>query len=189
MLSHDRRVLALALAGGAPAVALATVLLRAAPWPLTIRAAVFIGMVAVWLGVALFAQRHVARPLQTISNLLAALREGDFSIRARTGGGGDPLEHVMFEINTLADTLRGQRLGAHEATALLHAVMAEIDVAVFAFDGRQRLVLVNRYGSRLLGLPDTELVGQSADALGLQGALQTPATLQDLTFAGGTGRW
>jgi nitrogen fixation/metabolism regulation signal transduction histidine kinase len=189
MLSHDRRVLMLALASGAPAVALATLFLRAAPWPLTIRVAAFIAMVAVWLGVALFAQRHVARPLQTISNLLAALREGDFSIRARTGGGTDPLEHVMFEINTLADTLRGQRLGAQEATALLHAVMAEIDVAIFAFDGRHRLVLVNRYGARLLGAADIDLVGRPADALGLQSALETPGTLQDLTFAGGAGRW
>ena len=189
MLSHDRRVLALAVAGGLPAVVFATLFLHSAPWPLTLRFAAWIGMVAVWVGVALFARQHVARPLQTVSNLLAALREGDFSIRARTGGGSDPLEHVMFEINTLADTLRGQRLGAHEATALLHAVMAEIDVAIFAFDGRQRLVLVNRYGSRLLGLPDAELVGRSADALGLQGALQMPATLQDLTFAGGSGRW
>jgi two-component system, NtrC family, nitrogen regulation sensor histidine kinase NtrY len=189
MLSHDLRVLALALAGGAPAVALAMAYLRGAPWPLTARIAAAIGVLALWAGAAIFARRHVARPLQTVSNLLAALREGDFSIRARTGGGSDPLEHVMFEINTLADTLRGQRLGAQEATALLHAVMAEIDVAIFAFDGRQRLVLVNRYGARLLGTPDTDLVGRSADALGLQGALQTPGTLQDLTFTGGSGRW
>jgi len=189
MFSHDRRVLALALAGGAPAVALATLYLRASPWPTTVRVAAWIALCAFWIALALLARRHVARPLQTISNLLAALREGDFSIRARTGGGADPLEHVMFEINTLADTLRGQRLGAHEATALLHAVMAEIDVAVFAFDGHQRLVLVNRYGARLLGETDTDLVGRSAEALGLQSALQTPATLQDLTFTGGAGRW
>jgi len=189
MFSHDRRVLALALAGGAPAVALATLYLRGMPWPTPARLAAWLALVAIWVGLALLARRHVARPLQTISNLLAALREGDFSIRARTGGGADPLEHVMFEINTLADTLRGQRLGAHEATALLHAVMAEIDVAIFAFDGHERLVLVNRYGARLLGVADTELVGRSAEALGLQRALQTPATLQDLTFAGGMGRW
>jgi len=189
MFSHDRRVLALALAGGAPALALATLYLRALPWPTAARLAAWLALVAIWAGLALLARRHVARPLQTISNLLAALREGDFSIRARTGGGADPLEHVMFEINTLADTLRGQRLGAQEATALLHAVMAEIDVAIFAFDGHERLVLVNRYGARLLGVPDTDLVGRSADALGLQRALQTPETLQDLTFAGGTGRW
>jgi two-component system, NtrC family, nitrogen regulation sensor histidine kinase NtrY len=189
MLSHDRRVLALALAAGAPAVVLAVFHVRTLPWPVAARVAAGIAVVGVWLGLAILARRQVARPLQTISNLLAALREGDFSIRARTSGGGDPLEHVMFEINTLADTLRGQRLDAHEATALLHAVMAEIDVAIFAFDGRHRLVLVNRYGARLLGAVDTELVGRPADALGLRAALETPATLQDLTFAGGTGRW
>ena len=189
MIAHDRRVLALALAGGAPSVVLAELFISAASWPVTVRATAGVAVAVVWLSAAILARRHVARPLQTISNLLAALREGDFSIRARTGGGSDPLEHVMFEINTLADTLRGQRLGAQEATALLHAVMAEIDVAIFAFDGRQRLVLVNRYGARLLGLPDAELVGRSADALGLRGALQTAETLQDLTFAGGTGRW
>ena len=189
MVSHDRRVLALALAGGAPAVVLATFYLRALPWPGPARVAAWLAVMAIWAGLAMLARRHVARPLQTISNLLAALREGDFSIRARTGGGADPLEHVMFEINTLADTLRGQRLGAQEATALLHAVMAEIDVAIFAFDGHQRLVLVNRYGARLLGVADTDLIGRTAETLGLQGALQTPATLQDLTFAGGAGRW
>ena len=188
-MSHDRRVLALALAGGAPAVVLAMLFLRDAAWPVTIRIAMGLAVVALWAAAAVLARRVVAHPLQTVSNLLAALREGDFSIRARTSGGSDPLEHVMFEINTLADTLRGQRLGAQEATALLHAVMAEIDVAIFAFDGHRKLVLVNRYGARLLNRPHEDLVGRSADALGLQGALQTPGTLQDLTFAGGTGRW
>jgi two-component system nitrogen regulation sensor histidine kinase NtrY len=37
-------------------------------------------------------------------------------------------------VNALRETLRAQRLGALEATALLRRVMAEIDVAVFAFD-------------------------------------------------------
>jgi len=188
-MSHDRRVLALALAGGAPAVVLAMLFLRDSAWPVTVRLAMGLAVIALWVAAAVLARRVVAHPLQTVSNLLAALREGDFSIRARTSGGSDPLEHVMFEINTLADTLRGQRLGAQEATALLHAVMAEIDVAIFAFDGHRTLVLVNRYGARLLNRPDDELVGRSADALGLQGALQTPGTIQDLTFAGGTGRW
>ena len=189
MFSHDRRVLALALGGGAPAVVLAVLFLWQEPWPPAFRVAAALAVIALWLGLALAVRRHVVRPLQTVSNLLAALREGDFSIRARSSGGADALGHVMFEINTLAETLRGQRLGAQEATALLRAVMAEIDVAIFAFDGRHHLVLVNRYGERLLGLDEADLVGQSADALGLRGALQMPATLQDLTFAGGAGRW
>ena len=71
----------------------------------------------------------------------------------------------------LSDTLRAQRLGALEATALLRRVMEEIDVAVFAFDGEQRLRLVNRGGERLLGQPSERLLGLGADALGLAACL------------------
>ena len=111
---------------------------------------------------------RLIRPLQTISNLLAALREGDFSIRARDAGSDDALGAVMLEINTLSDTLRTQRLGAQEATALLRAVMAEIDVAIFAFDRDGRLALVNRYGEHLLGRPAQDIIGQQAAGLGLE---------------------
>ena len=74
------------------------------------------------------------------------MREEDFSIRARGARADDPLGEVLLEVNALADTLREQRLGALEATALLSKVMAEIDVAVFAFDERGELQLVNRFG-------------------------------------------
>jgi signal transduction histidine kinase len=94
----------------------------------------------------------------------------------------------MLELNTLADTLRRQRLGAQEANALLRAVMAEIDVAIFAFDAQQRLVLVNRYGERLVG-SDAPAIGRSASDLGLLEALQAGSPIQDLTFPGGAGRW
>jgi nitrogen fixation/metabolism regulation signal transduction histidine kinase len=86
----------------------------------------------------------VVRPLQTLSNILAAIREGDYSIRGRRATSGDALGEVMLEVNDLGETLRGQRLGAMEATALLRTVMSEIDVAVFAFDLEQQLRLVNR---------------------------------------------
>ena len=89
-------------------------------------------------------------PLRTLSNLLAALREGDFSIRARGAHRDDALGEVMREVNALGDTLREQRLGALEATTLLRKVMEEIDVAIFAFDGDGALRLVNRAGERIL---------------------------------------
>ena len=75
------------------------------------------------------------RPLQTLSNLLAAFREEDFTFRARGPRADDALGQAMLEVNALAETLREQRLGALEATALLRKVMEEIDVAVFTFDG------------------------------------------------------
>ncbi|HEV8132483.1 MAG TPA: ATP-binding protein, partial [Acidobacteriota bacterium] len=127
---------------------------------------------------------------QTVSNLLAALREGDYSIRARGAETDDSLGEVMFEVNTLGETLREQRLGALEATALLRTVMAEIDVAVYAFDGQRRLRLVNRAGERLLGHPAERLLGRSAQELELADFLDGDAarTLQK-SFPGGSGRW
>ncbi len=131
---------------------------------------------------------RVVYPLQTISNLLAALREDDFSIRARVEA-DDALGNVMMEVNALSETLRRQRLGAQEATALLRAVMAEIDVAIFAFDNAQRLVLVNRSGERLLRRAAEELLGHGARELGLQQPLDDAPGVRDISFPGGAGRW
>src|SRR3954462_15904227 len=113
-------------------------------WTLT----VFI--VAFCLGFAFALRERVILPLQTLSNLLAALGEGDFSIRERGARGGDPLGEVMVEGSTLVETLRPQRLDALEATTLLRKVMAEIEVAVSTFDEERELKFVTRAGARLL---------------------------------------
>ena len=106
--------------------------------------------------------RRVVRPLQTLSNLLAALREGDFSLRARQPDGATTPWRSAPEVNALGETLREQRLGALEATALLHRVIDEIDVAVFAFDAagapapgqpRRRAAARPSRRERLLGQP------------------------------------
>ena len=94
-------------------------------------------IVGAWLGFALAVRERVVFPLQTLSNLLGALREGDFSVRGRSYRDDDALGEVMREVNTLGSTLREQRLGALEATTLLRTVMREIDVAIFAFDEHQ----------------------------------------------------
>src|SRR5437588_3424084 len=136
------------------------------------------------------ARDHVIHPLQTMSNLLAALREGDYSIRARGARADDALGEVLLEVNTLGETLRVQRLGAFEATALLRTIMAEIDVAVFTFDPDRRLRLVNRAGENLLGQAMDKLLGRNADDLGLAACYDVyedePLTL---SFTGGCGGW
>jgi PAS domain S-box-containing protein len=152
-------------------------------------------IVGIWLGCSFAARHRVVLPLQTLSNLLAALRERDFSIRARdTGGraaltGEDPLATVMLEVNELAATLHDQRLGALEAGALLRTVMVEIDVAVFTFDGEQMLRLVNRAGERLLGKPAEQLLGRSAAELGLTSCLEGATPRIEDVVSGATGRW
>ncbi|MEP6809617.1 MAG: ATP-binding protein [Chthoniobacterales bacterium] len=142
------------------------------------------------LGFIFNAREHLVRPLQTMTNLLAALREGDYSIRARGARVDDALGEVLLEINALGETLRTQRLGAFEATALLRTIMAEIDVSVFTFDPDRRLRLVNRAGEDLLARPMDKLLGRKASELGLEVILtaneDTPLAL---AFPGGSGRW
>ena len=188
--THEARIFATVLAAGLPAVLVACWLLWAGDHPLRVRLTFTLFAVGAWLLGALVARERVVRPLQTISNLLAALREGDYSIRARGAGADDALGLALLEVNALSETLRAQRLRALEATALLRRVMEEIDVAVFAFDGERRLRLVNRGGERLLAQPAERLLGRPAEALGLADCLtgDSPRPI-DATFPGSVGRW
>ncbi len=147
-------------------------------------------VVSCWLGFSFGLRARVVVPLKTISNLLAALREGDFSIRAREADPEDTLGGVALEVNALGATLREQRLGALEATKLLTKVMEEIDVAVFAFDQDSNLRLVNRTGERLLGQPAERLRGKTAGELGLADCLQgEESRVVEFSLSGGAGRW
>ncbi len=127
--------------------------------------------------------------LRTLSNLLAALREGDFSFRARRRSRSDPFDEVITELNLLAENLRRQRVEDLEATALVREVMAEIDVAVLAFDASHRLRQVNHAGEELLG-PDRAVIGASASELGLESCLSgDPARTVQLEIDGSSTSW
>src|SRR6185503_446570 len=188
--AHERRVLQLALLAGLPGVVVALALLWRDGYSGKVQWTLALVIVGTWLITSFVLRERVVRPLQTLSNMLAALREGDYSIRARGAEREDALGLALLESNLLGETLRTQRLGAMEATALLRTVMAEIDVAVFAFDEDDRLRLVNREGERLLGQPSEWLLGRSADQIGLARFLArgAPRTV-DVVFPGGSGRW
>jgi len=188
-LNHERRVLVGALMAGLPAVILSLTLLFMGDY--SAKARWTFGGIAVlmWLGFAFGVRGQVTHPLQTLANLLGALREEDFSFRARVSRGDDAMNDVLREVNALAVTLHEQRLGAVEASALLHTVMKEIDVAVFSFDGDERLQLVNRAGERLLAQPPERLLGRSAPGLGLDRALATEARVVEMAFPGESGRF
>ncbi len=188
--NHERRVFYLALLTGLPGVIVSMVLLWRGGYSAKVQWTLGLVVVGVWLVTALVLRERVVRPLQTLSNMLAALREGDYSIRARGADREDALGLALLESNLLGETLRTQRLGAMEATALLRTVMAEIDVAVFAFDEDNRVRLVNRAGERLLAQPAERLLGRTAAQVGLAPALEgaSPRTM-DVGFPGGAGRW
>jgi two-component system nitrogen regulation sensor histidine kinase NtrY len=189
-LSHDRRIVLYAALAAGPAVAASLLLLWFGDFAPRTRWTVTAVIVLSWIAFASSLWERLVRPLQTVSNLLSAMREGDFSIRARGARAGDPLGEVLFEVNALTETLQNQRLKALEATALLSRVMAEIDVAVFAFDQGGKLKLTNRAGQRLLGQPEERLIGADAAALGLEACLREDSPpILDATFPGRAGRW
>ena len=189
-MRHEHRILALGLLAGLVGSLMSLFLLWQGDYTARTRLVLTVVLMLAWVGMPFALRSHIVFPLRTLSNLLGALREGDYSLRARGACSGDALGEVIAEVNALAEALHEQRLGALEATALLRKVLAEIDVAMFGFDDHQRLQLVNESGKRLLGRTDDQLLGCRAGDLGLVPCLEgeTPRVL-DLAFPGGSGRW
>jgi len=190
-LTHDQAIFAFALLGGLPAVLFTGYWLWQGDYAADLRVTVLLLVVGCWIGFASATQQRVVRPLQTMSNLLLALREGDFSFRARGAGRRDSLGEILFEINGLGDILQTQRRGALEATALLTAVIKEIDLAIFAFDADRVLRLVNPAGQALLDRPAEGLLGRDADTIGLGEFLDGEPVrfLRPEGLPGAHGRW
>ena len=189
-LTHESRVFALAILAGAAGTGTALGLLWLGDYDDKIRWTLTLFVLLCWLSFAMATRERVIRPLQTISNMLAALREGDFSTRARGARDSDALGLALLEVNMLAATLRSQRLSTLEATSLLRTVMEEIDVAIFTFDETHRLRLLNRAGERLLAQRSERLLGRTSAELGLEECLRGEATRTvDTMFPGGAGRW
>jgi nitrogen fixation/metabolism regulation signal transduction histidine kinase len=189
-MRHENRVLLIALLAGSAGTITALILLWYGDYSPRVQWTLWLLIVGSWLGFAFSLRTAVVKPLQTISNMLAALREEDFSLRVRGARHDDALGELIAEANALSDTLKKQRLGAMEAAALLSRVIGEVDVAIFAFDQEQRLRLVNRAGERLMARPMEQLLGHTASELALAHCLEgdSARTLENV-FPGKSGRW
>lgn len=188
--THEKQITRLALAGGIPAVGVALWLLWSGDHSSRVQWTLSVVILVAWLAFAFATRERVIRPLQTLSNMLAALRERDYSLRARRQSTDDALGLVIFELNVLTEELKQRRLGSLEATALLERVMEEIDVAVFTFDADDRLRLVNASGERLLNESGDRLLGKRAEELGLDECLRGEAPrVLELEFPTARGRW
>jgi two-component system nitrogen regulation sensor histidine kinase NtrY len=189
-LAHEQVIFFYALLGGALPVIVSLWFLWAEDATPKVRWTLTLFIICLWIGFAAALQNRVVRPLQTMANLISALREGDFAIRARGARRDEPLGDVMAEINTLSRTLQDQRLSALEATTLLRTVMEEINIAIFAFDSDHKLRLANHAAQLLLNLPAERILGRDAAEIGLGDVLEgDSARLLTLAFPGGAGRW
>src|SRR5947207_5113511 len=189
-LSYDSFVLLLAMVIALPSTAIAEVLLLTGNYSSELKWTLTLFLVLGWIIGGSILQGHVIRPLQTLANMVASIREEDFSFRVRGGSRDDSLSDLTLELNNLADRMQQQKISALEATALLKKVLMEIDVAVFTFDQQQQLRIVNRAGEQLMGRIAPRILGLTAIELGLGRFLETPGPqVVEATFPGKHGRW
>jgi len=189
-LSYDSFVLLLALMIALPSTVIAEILLLVGNYSSELKWTITLILVLGWIIGGSILQGRVIRPLQTLANMVASIREEDFSFRVRGGSRDDSLSDLTLELNNLADRMQQQKISALEATALLKKVLMEIDVAVFTFDRQQQLRIVNRAGEQLMGRIAPRILGLTAVELGLGHFLETPnPQVVEATFPGKHGRW
>jgi nitrogen fixation/metabolism regulation signal transduction histidine kinase len=188
--SLEQAVFGLTLLGGLPAAAALAWMVWGQSYTFEVRWTLAAVVIAVWVSCAIAAHQMVTRVLYLAANLLGALHEGDYSIRGTGAKPGSAADLVMKEINSLGDTLQRQRSEAVESTALLTSVMGAIDVAVFAFDMHETLVLANPAAQRLLNTRADEILSKDARALRLERYLSgdTPRLVEG-AFGAGSARF
>jgi len=189
-LLYERRISLFSLFVALPGMLVSGIFIWLQPWSSEARFALTFGELFVWWLLAMALQEQTTRPLQTLANVIAALREEDYSFRARGAATDDALGELSLEVNALADLLAEQRIRAIEATALLRRVVEEIEVPLFTFDPDQILRLVNSAGERLLQRPSVRLLGRTAKEIGLESCLPVASgTLVPLHFNDPNARW
>jgi nitrogen fixation/metabolism regulation signal transduction histidine kinase len=189
-LTYQRAIPLLAVLSGFPAVVATLVLVWTGDHASRTQWTVTVFVLGSWIAILIAMRDRLVRPLHAVSNMLEALREGDYSLRTRAPAKDDALGLILHEVNQLASSFHNQRLDALEASNLLTRVMTVIDVALFAFDDGDRLRLINRAGEDLLGRREEAVLGCTAEELGLSSCLagETPRVM-DVAVAEGLGRW
>jgi nitrogen fixation/metabolism regulation signal transduction histidine kinase len=189
-LLYERRIAIFAVLAALPSVVIATILIWSHAWSRDVKIALTLLEFFLWFILTLTLLEQIVRPLQTLANVVSALREEDYSFRAREANPNDSLGELSLEINTLADILTEQRIQTIETTALLRRVVDEIDAPIFTFDPDQKLRLVNAAGERLLQQPSARMLGRTATELGLDACFEARnASLVSLQYSAPNARW
>jgi nitrogen fixation/metabolism regulation signal transduction histidine kinase len=146
------------------------------------------GLAAVLLALVTWRlRRSVLGPVQSLANILEAIRYQDYGLRVR-GDRGGVMSELAREINLLAEDLRSRAREEQESRALLEKMMQEIDLPLFAFDSRSRLVIANPAAEQLVGSPLR--VGADAAAIGGESLVaDSGPDPVSLALPGGAGRY
>ena len=91
-----------------------------------------------------------AYQFRSLSNLLEAMIQGDYTLRATSGGQEGALQELVVSINSLANRLSSQRTESIESQLLLKTVIQNIDVAIIAIDNESQLIFSNPAAEKLI---------------------------------------
>ncbi|MFY9674553.1 MAG: ATP-binding protein [Terriglobales bacterium] len=189
-LLYEHRISLYALLVASPGLIVCGILIWQELWTRESKLAICFAILFAWWLLAMALHEQTVRPLQTLANVVASLREEDYSFRARGATTEDALGELSLEVNSLADLLADQRIRAIEATALLRRVVEEIDAPLFAFDPERVLRLVNPAGEKLLQQAAVRVLGRTADEIGLNDCLNVGnEALVQLAANNSTSRW
>jgi len=189
-LSFERRLRLSLYLLGLPTLLFSCFFLLRHSVDISILCVVMVTLAVGWAFAVSLLMEQITRPMQTLANVVASLREDDYSFRARGGQRNDALGDLALEINALASMLQGQRAGSLEAMALVERVMSSMQSPVLAFDRDGRLKLLNQAGEKAFGLSGQTALGLSAGKLHLEYLLS--AADDDLISISGTqqtSRW
>ena len=120
-LLYERRISLYSLLVALPGIAVSGILIWLQQWQTESKLSLVIVVVIAWWLLAMALHEQTVRPLQTLANVIAALREEDYSFRARGAAIDDALGELSLEVNGLADLLADQRIGAIEAVKAFRA--------------------------------------------------------------------
>jgi two-component system, NtrC family, nitrogen regulation sensor histidine kinase NtrY len=186
---YERRIRGFSLLLAGPGLVIAIILTFQQAWSRDAKWSVAALLVILFLIFEAVLHDQVIRPLQTLTNVISSLREEDFSFRARGAVANDALGELATEVNALADTLSAQKTFAVEATELLKRVLEEIDTPLFTFDPNGKLNLVNSAGTRLLQQSRDDLLGRTAEDIGLTAFFQSETGVTSVSPLSPNARW
>ena len=191
LITYERRIVGTALLAVLPLAAAAALLVWVSELPSVVTWTVAM-LIVIAIAIATAALHEVVSyPLRTLANVVSAMREEGYSVRAREAGGGPIFGDILTELNTLSETMSQREAASLEAAALVRTVIAEVDAAIFAFDSAERLELVNRAGARLFDSSADALVGRTAAELSLADLMveDEESRTVERTVGSTEGRW
>lgn len=116
--------------------------------------------------------QKISYQFRSISNLLEALIQGDYALRARSDQSGGALDELVTAMNDLAQGMSQQRWESVESQLLLRTIIEHIDVAIIALTQNNQIRFSNPAADHLL---------QLHNASSNQQLLQQLAFVQELT--------